>query len=85
MEKKNIVQIHVKHTGKEPIIRKEVELKSEPCSAYIALLLDEFELSDWDYEIDYQSGAVLQEYQMPKKCKVESIYATIETRYYKEV
>jgi hypothetical protein len=84
MQVKYIVIGYVQHWGHEPVVRAEKEFLQEPTYAEIKQLLDTIELYKSDYEIDYSTGAVLPDYRMPRKSKVQRIFAVVEKRYYRE-
>jgi hypothetical protein len=80
-----VVTLYVKYfTRSEAIIRHEYRYFGEPPQDIIEKIVNDFKPSSYDYEIDYSTGAVLPDYSMPKKCKIESVYATVEKRYYRE-
>jgi hypothetical protein len=85
MYSKYVIVLYVQHWGREPQVRREMEFNVEPDISDIKIVVDEFEPQTWDYEIDYSTGAVLPDYAMPQKCKIEKVYAVVEKRYYKEL
>jgi len=85
MQIKHVVCCCVEHWGKERNLRKEVEFPDEPTHEQIEEVLAGMELYDSDSEIDYSSGAVLPDYEMPRKSKVQRIFLIVEKRFYREV
>lgn len=86
MQIKYAVICHIQHWGHDSYVRKEVEFQDEPTHVQIEEVLSGLELiENIDSEIDYSSGAVLPDYAMPRKSKVQRIYATVEKRFYREV
>ena len=86
MKIKHLVLCYVQHFCGEPSLRKEIELQDEPSYKQIENILSKVELYDnVDYEIDHSTGARLPDDHMPKKSKVNAIYAVVEKRFYREV
>lgn len=83
MEVKSVVKLYVKHQCSEATVRQEFEFDYEPSHSDIKKCVDSFEPATYDFEIDYSTGAVVLDCNMPKKSKIESVYATIEKRFYK--
>jgi hypothetical protein len=82
MEIKYVVKCYVQRFSGEPSLRDEIEFLQEPNLVQIQEALEGVELYNGvDYVIDYSSGAVLPDYQMPRKCVVKSIYAVVEKRF----
>jgi hypothetical protein len=82
MQIKYAVLCYIQYWGCNPYVKEEVELPNEPTHEQIKEALSKIMLYDSDFEIDYSTGAVLPDYAMPRKSKVQRVYAIVEKRYY---
>lgn len=81
---KHCILCYVEHWGGDLSLRNAEEHDNEPTQEQIKEALNRVELLDnFDYQINYGTGAVLPDHKMPKKSKVKSIYAVVEKRYIK--
>jgi hypothetical protein len=85
MQIKYVVCCYIQHFGHDPYIRTEAEFVDEPTYDQIKETLDAMPIYDSDSEIDYSTGAVLPDYSMPRKSRIQRIYSTVEKRFYREV
>lgn len=86
MQIKYFVCCYVEHWGYNRILRKEVEFPDEPSNNMVEYILSSIGLDAYiDYEIDYSTGAILPDDDMPRKSKVKCMYAVVEKRFYGEV
>jgi hypothetical protein len=86
MQIKYAVMCYVEHWSPGRFLRNEVEFQCEPSHEQIEEALNGVPIYDSDYEDYICKGGMLQGLKiLREKCKIKSIYAVVEQRFYREV
>jgi hypothetical protein len=82
---KYVVLCYVEHKGSpDRDLRKEFIFENEPSREQIEEALNDVQIFDSDYENYVCKGDILRGLEVREKCKIKSIYAVVEQRFYKE-
>ena len=86
MQIKYVVLCYVEHHGSPGrFLRNEVEFQCEPSHEQIEEALNNVQIFDSDYDNYICKGDILKGLEIREGCKIKSIYAVVEQRFYREV
>jgi hypothetical protein len=85
MQIKYAVLCYVEHWCPGRFLRNEVEFLVEPSHEQIEEALNNVQIFPSDYENYICKGDILKDLEIREKCKIKSIYAVVEQRFYREV